>query len=86
MQAAIDTRQPRLVEAEIRSAYLAMFPDADQDFVRTIFQWATACFEGRYEDYQPIDAHYHDWNTRCRGPCACRGCSGTGTAPARNRA
>jgi hypothetical protein len=67
MQAAIDTRQPRLVEAEIRSAYLAMFPDADRNFVRTIFQWATECFEGRYEDYQPIDAHYHDLEHTLQG-------------------
>jgi hypothetical protein len=67
MQAAIDTRQPGLVEAEIRAAYLAMFPDADPNFVRTIFQWATACFEGRYQDYQPIDAHYHDLEHTLQG-------------------
>jgi hypothetical protein len=67
MQAAIDTRQPRLVEAEIQAAYLAMFPDAVQDFVPTIFQWAEACFEGRYQDYQPIDALYHDLEHTLQG-------------------
>jgi hypothetical protein len=67
MQAAIDTRRPGLVEAEIRAAYLAMFPDADPNFVRTIFQWAIACFEGRYQDYQPIDAHYHDLEHTLQG-------------------
>ncbi len=67
MQAAIDTRQPRLVEAEIRAAYLAMFPDADPNYVRTIFLWAIACFEGRYLDYQPLDAHYHDLEHTLQG-------------------
>ena len=67
MQAAINTRQPRLVEAEIRAAYLAMFPDADRKFIRTIFQWAADCFEGRYKDYQPIDAHYHDMEHTMQG-------------------
>ena len=67
MQAAIDTRNPRLVEAEIRAAYLAMFPDACKQFVPTIFQWAIACFEGKYKDYQPIDAHYHDLEHTLQG-------------------
>ena len=67
MQAAIDTRQPRLVEAEMRAAHLAMFPDADRSFIPTIFQWAVDCFEGRYQDYQPIDAHYHDMEHTLQG-------------------
>ena len=67
MQAAIDTRQPGLVEAEINAAYLAMFPDADPNYVHTIFQWAITCFEGRYQDYQPIDAHYHDLEHTLQG-------------------
>jgi hypothetical protein len=67
MQAAIDTRQPRLVEAEIRAAYLAMFADADRDFVRRIFEWGVACFEGRYKDYLPIDALYHDLEHTLQG-------------------
>jgi hypothetical protein len=67
MQAAIDTRQPRLVEAEIRAAYVAMFPDARPDFVKNIFQWATDCFAGSYLDYQPIDAHYHDLEHTLQG-------------------
>jgi len=67
MQPAIDTRQPELVEAEIRAAYLAMFPDAKPDFVKTIFQWAVNCFEGKYLDYQPIDALYHDLEHTLQG-------------------
>jgi hypothetical protein len=56
-----------LVEAEIRAAYLAMFPDADKDFVRTLFQWGVDCFEGRYKDYLPIDARYHDLEHTLQG-------------------
>jgi hypothetical protein len=67
MQSAIDTRQPRLVEAEVKTAYRAMFADADKDYVRTIFQWATDCFQGKYLDYQPIDAHYHDMEHTMQG-------------------
>jgi hypothetical protein len=67
MQVAIDTRQPRLVEAEIGAAYLAMFPDADRKFVRTIFHWGVDCFEGRYKDYLPIDALYHDLEHTLQG-------------------
>jgi hypothetical protein len=67
MQAAIDTRKPRLVEAEVQAAYQAMFADADRDYVKTIFNWATDCFEGRYLDYQPIDAHYHDMEHTLQG-------------------
>ena len=34
---------------------------------RKIFNWATACFEGRYLDYQPIDAIYHDLEHTLQG-------------------
>jgi hypothetical protein len=67
MQPVIDTRQPRLVQAEIHAANLAMFPDADKEFIATIFGWALDCFEGRYLDYQPIDAHYHDMEHTLQG-------------------
>ena len=67
MQPAIDTRQPSLVEAEIRVAYAAMFRDFQPDYVATIFQWAVDCFQGRYKDYQPIDAHYHDMEHTLQG-------------------
>jgi hypothetical protein len=67
MLSATDTRQPRLVEAEIRAAHLAMFPDADPNYASKIFDWAGACFEGRYLDYQPIDAIYHDLEHTLQG-------------------
>jgi hypothetical protein len=67
MLAAIDTRQPSLVEAEIRTAYMAMFPDANRIFVRNLFECGADCFEGRYKDYQPIDALYHDLEHTLQG-------------------
>jgi hypothetical protein len=67
MLSATDTRQPRLVEAEIRAAHLAMFPDADPNYASKLFHWAAACFEGRYLDYQPIDAIYHDLEHTLQG-------------------
>src|SRR5579872_4412115 len=67
MQALIDTRQPRLVEAEIQAAYLGMFPEGDRDYIPKIFRWTMACFSGGYQDYQAIDAHYHDLEHTLQG-------------------
>ena len=44
------------------------------------------CFEGRYQDYQPIDAHYHDLEHTLQGACAWPGCSATATTPTPNPA
>jgi hypothetical protein len=67
MQEPIDTRQPALVEAEIQRIYLEMFPNGNRGFVPEIFQWAGAWFGGRYLDFQPIDAHYHDLEHTLQG-------------------
>jgi len=67
MQAVIDTRQPTLVEAEVQSAYLAMFPKGNREYIPTIFKWAVECFVGKYKDYQAIDAHYHDFEHTLQG-------------------
>ena len=67
MQPAIDTRQPRLVEAEVESVYLSLFPDPEPDYIRSIFQWTVDCFEGRYLDYQPVDLVYHDLEHTMQG-------------------
>jgi hypothetical protein len=67
MQAHIDTRSPRLVEAEIQAAYLTMFPKGDRAYIPKIFGWTVACFAGKYQDYQAIDAHYHDLEHTLQG-------------------
>jgi hypothetical protein len=63
----IDTREPSQVEAEVQKAYLEMFPQGDRKFIPMIFQWAMAWFGGKYRDYQPIDAHYHDLEHTLQG-------------------
>jgi hypothetical protein len=63
----VDTRNPAAVEREVQSSYLRLFPQGDADFVRTAFDWAKDCFTGRCQDYQPIDAKYHDLEHTLQG-------------------
>ena len=67
MQETIDTREPSHVEAEVQKAYLELFPEGDPGFIPMIFKWAVAWFAGKYRDYQPIDAHYHDLEHTLQG-------------------
>lgn len=55
-----DTKDWRAVMAVVQSIHLELFDRAREEFVPKIFDWAIAAFEGRYKDYQPIDAKYHD--------------------------
>jgi hypothetical protein len=63
----IDTKNSASVRGEVESLYVAMFPNGDRDFVKRAFEWAEQCFTGRYEDYQAIDARYHDWEHTMQG-------------------
>lgn len=63
----VDTRVPHEVEAEIFGVYREMFPDGEREFVGRAFDWVTACFEGKWEDYQAIDARYHDLEHTLQG-------------------
>lgn len=63
----VDTKDPAAVEQEVQAAYLAMFPDGDTAYVGHAFQWAREAFEGRYKDYLPIDALYHDLEHTLQG-------------------
>jgi len=67
MRPADVTRDPVAVAAEVQAAYLEMFPDGDPLFVPRAFAWAGDCFAGRYEDYQAIDARYHDFEHTLQG-------------------
>lgn len=44
-----------------------MFSRGGRDFVAKVFGWAVDAFEGRYRDYQPIDALYHDLEHSLQG-------------------
>src|SRR5277367_4925622 len=67
MYSDVVTRDPTAVEVEVQAAYLAMFPNGDKMFVPQIFGWVIDCFTGRYSDYQPIDAQYHDFEHTLQG-------------------
>lgn len=63
----VDTRMPNEVEAHVRSIHRALFPAADPSFIALAFDWASQCFNGRYADYQAIDARYHDFEHTLQG-------------------
>jgi hypothetical protein len=63
----VDTRVPADVEKAVCGAYTRSFPDRDCAFVRRAFEWAEQCFSGRYDDYQAIDAGYHDFEHTLQG-------------------
>lgn len=63
----VDTRIPHEVESHIASIYHKLFPDGDPLFVRKAFEWAGQCFSGRFDDYQAIDARYHDFEHTLQG-------------------
>jgi hypothetical protein len=67
MYAPVTTKDPTAVEVEVQAAYLEMFPRADRLFIPQIFGWAIDCFTGQYDDYQPIDAQYHDFEHTLQG-------------------
>ena len=67
MRSLVNTKDPAAVESEVQSAYMAMFPYADQAFVSKAFFWAQNCFTGNYRDYLPIDARYHDFEHTLQG-------------------
>lgn len=67
MYASVVTKDPITVEVEVQAAYREMFPRADRLFVPQIFGWAIDCFTGQYDDYQPIDAQYHDFEHTLQG-------------------
>ena len=67
MYPTIATNHPEAVEFEVESARAAMFPRGDRQFVSRAFEWATACFTGRYRDYQAVDARYHDFEHTLQG-------------------
>lgn len=67
MLRVVDTKDPAAVEYEVQSIYRSMFPNADRLIVPRAFGWAIDCFTGKYEDYQSIDAHYHDFEHTLQG-------------------
>lgn len=67
MFAPVATHDASAVKNEVQSAYIAMFPLGDYEFVFRVFDWAEDCFAGRHPDYQAIDARYHDLEHTLQG-------------------
>ncbi|MDB6064375.1 MAG: hypothetical protein JWR26_583 [Pedosphaera sp.] len=67
MYPPVVTSDPAAVLVEVQAAYLGMFPRGDKRFAPKIFRWVTDCFNGRYADYLPIDAQYHDFEHTLQG-------------------
>lgn len=63
----VDTKDPSEVRREVQEIYSTMFPDGDRAFVERSFAWALDSFRGRYDNYQPIDARYHDLEHTMQG-------------------
>ena len=61
------TKDPTAVQVEVQSAYLGIFPKGDATFVPRVFGWAITCFTGGYDNYQAIDARYHDFEHTLQG-------------------
>jgi hypothetical protein len=77
----VDTRVPGEVEKQVQQIYGVLFPQADAGFVARAFAWADQCFNGRHNDYRPIDARYHDFEHTLQGTlCLARLLHGRHTA------
>ena len=63
----VDTKVPRAAEERVASIYRSIFPNGDRAFVPQAFEWAGKFFSGEYDDYQAIDARYHDFEHTLQG-------------------
>ena len=63
----VDTKDAKSVQEEVHSLYQSMFPNGDLAFISKAFSWTFDCFRGRYANYLPIDARYHDLEHTLQG-------------------
>jgi len=63
----VDTRIPSEVEKQVHAIFMRLFPDGERAFVPRTFDWVGQCFLGRNDDYQAIDARYHDFEHTLQG-------------------
>jgi hypothetical protein len=61
------TRDPLAVASEVQDLYQTIFPGAGHLFVPQVFGWIIDCFTGYFEDYQPVDTRYHDFEHTLQG-------------------
>src|SRR4051794_39276174 len=63
----VDTRSVKAVRAEAVQVFDGLLPGSDPKCINKAFDWVDAAFSGRYADYQPIDAKYHDFEHTLQG-------------------
>lgn len=67
MGATVDTRDLRAVQLAVTEILRELCPQGGAGWVEASFRAAAECFAGRYQDYQPIDARYHDLEHTLQG-------------------
>lgn len=63
----VNTKDDMAVLREAEAIYSGMFPTGDVKFVSKAFGWALDSFRGRYDNFQAIDARYHDLEHTMQG-------------------
>lgn len=66
----VDTKDLQAVRAYTLGVYRELFPSHSPTFIEEAFRWTTDAFAGRYKDFQPIDAKYHDLEHTLQGTLA----------------
>jgi hypothetical protein len=64
---AVDTKDASAVLREVDAIFSSMFPNGNRGFTALAFGWALDSFRGKYDNYQPIDARYHDLEHTMQG-------------------
>ena len=65
---AVDTKDAGAVLREAEAIYSSMFPKGSEiGFASKAFGWALDSFGGKYDNYLPIDAQYHDLEHTMQG-------------------
>ncbi|MGH7939463.1 MAG: hypothetical protein ACREE6_07000, partial [Limisphaerales bacterium] len=67
MNQTLLTHDPLAVASEVQRLYQRMFPEAGHLLVPRVFGWAIDCFTGYFEDFQPVDTRYHDFEHTLEG-------------------
>lgn len=66
----VDTKDPGAVRTHVANIYRDLFPGAPLQFIENAFDWTSDAFNGRYADFQPVDAKYHDLEHTLQGTLA----------------
>jgi hypothetical protein len=66
----VDTKDPGAVRTHVANIYRELFPAAPLQFIESAFDWTADAFNGRYADFQPVDAKYHDLEHTLQGTLA----------------